>query len=185
MNRQTISRLLAAIVTSVLLAASPLFAQTSPKAAVPPEVRVTLSRGSYTGMLVSLTATEVVFRQKNSANDIRYPLSVVRRIETVHHNARNMAIVGGGVGFLIALASDLCGSGRPYAAAGATGEPDCITAKPLLIPAALAGLGAFIGNGIDNERKRVLYPTSSPKPIVRVAPLTLRKGAGAIMTVRW
>lgn len=185
MNRRAVTRVVLVVMTAVLsLRAWPLWAQGATQTATATEVRVTRSQGITTGTLVSLTGTEVVFRQKNRTEDTRYPLAVVERIETVHRNARNLAIAGGAVGLLVALSSDLCGSGRPYGAAGATGEPDCITAKPLLITGGMAALGFAIGRAVDNERRRVLYPAPA-LPAVRVAPHAGRRGAGVRVTFTW
>jgi len=76
-------------------------------------VRVTLPHGAqYTGRLISLTATEVVVRQKKSVRDTPYLLTDIKIVETMHHNTRNLAIAGGAAGLGISLASDLCGTGR-------------------------------------------------------------------------
>ena len=144
-------------------------------------VRVTLPHGAqYTGRLISLTATEVVVRQKKSVRDTPYLLTDIKIVETMHHNTRNLAIAGGAAGLGISLASDLCGTGRPY---GSSGEPACITAKPLLITAGVAAVGALIGGALDRSHQRVLY--AAPSKTALIVPVIRPAGAGVRVVVRW
>ena len=173
---------------AIVLMVRPALAQgaTRTGTAVGREVRVTTTGGArFVGKLVSLTPSDVVIQQRGIARDTRLTLANVKLVETVHHNMRGLAISGAVTGGVIALASDLCGSGRPYAATDPTGEPDCITAKPLLLIGGFAGLGALIGRELDKKQRQVLYPATSRRPSLAAGPLPVRKGLGFAGTVRW
>ena len=188
MTSRIVVRFVVAASVAVVVMVRPALAQgaTGTGTAMGREVRVTTSSGAgFIGKLVSLTPTEVVIQQRGIARDTRLMLANVRLVETVHHNMRGLAIAGAVTGGVIALASDLCGSGRPYVATDPTGEPDCITAKPLLLIGGFAGLGALIGRELDKKQRQVLYPATSRRPSVSAGPLPLRKGLGFAGTVRW
>ena len=105
-----IGRTPAALVVLVLIFVSlpslPASGQTSPgsgpsggriASAQGKEVRIMAMDGSrQTGTLVSLSASDVVFRR--NGKDISIPLGQVRRIEKVSHNLRNGALLGLGLG---------------------------------------------------------------------------------------
>jgi hypothetical protein len=136
-----------------LVFARPALAQGAPPP-VGAEVSVHLLDGTRAkGRLISLSDAEVVLRRYPQAPDIRHKLAEVRRVETVHHNRRNLALAGLGVGFALAMLGDWCGTG----AYGSSQEPDCITAKPALVTAGGAAVGALIGHAIDTKRRRVLF----------------------------
>ena len=186
MRSRVVLRFVVASSVAVLLMVRPTLAQgaTGTGTAVGREVRVTTSGGArFIGKLVTLTPTEVVIQQRGISRDTRLMLSNVRLVETVHHNMRGLAIAGAVTGGLIALTSDLCGSGRPYVAT--TGEPDCITAKPLLLIGGFAGLGALIGRELDKKQRQVLYPATSRRPSLGAGLLPVRKGLAFAGTVRW
>ena len=181
-------RFVAAASVAVALMVRPALAQgaTGTGTAAGREVRVTTSGGArFIGKLVSLTPTDVVIQQRGIARDTRLMLANVRLVETVPHNMRGLAIAGAVTGGVIALASDLCGSGRPYAATDPTGEPDCITAKPLLLIGGFAGLGALIGRELDKKQRQVLFPATPRRTSLTAGPLLVRKGLGFAGTVRW
>jgi hypothetical protein len=185
---RVVLRIVAASTVAVLLMGRPAFAQgaTGTGTAAGREVRVTTVGGArFIGKLVSLTPTDVVIQQRGNARDTRLILANVTLVETVHHNTRWLVSAGALTGALIALSSDLCGTGRLYAATGPTGEPDCITAKPLLLIGGFGGLGALIGRKLDRKQRQVLYPATSRGPSVSAGPLPVRKGLGFAGTVRW
>jgi hypothetical protein len=135
-----------------------VFAQPALAQDVPPpvgaEISVQLLDGTQAkGRLVSLSSSEVVLRRYEQAPEIRHKLTDVRRVETVHHNRRNLALVGLGIGMAAALLGDWCGTG----AYGSSGEPDCFTAMPALVTAGGAATGALIGHAMDTKRRRVLF----------------------------
>jgi hypothetical protein len=149
-----------------LVLARPAFAQEG-SLPVGAEVSVQLLDGTRAkGRLVSLDSSEVVLRRYEQAPDIRHRLADVRHVETVHHNRRNLALVGLGLGLAAALLGDWCGTG----AYGSLGEPDCFTAMPALVTAGGAATGALIGHAMDTKRRRILFiaprrPSSrSPTP---------------------
>ena len=188
MRSRVVLRCVVASSVAVMLMVRPALAQgaTGTDTAVGREVRVTTAGGArFVGKLVSLTPTDVVIEQRGIARDTRLKLANVRLVETVHHNMRGLAIAGAVTGGVVALASDLCGSGRPYAATDPTGEPDCITAKPLLLIGGFAGLGALIGRELDKKQRQVLYPATSRRPSLGAAVVPVRKGLGFAGTVRW
>ena len=165
-----------AIVTLVALA-QPALAQDAP----PPigaEISVQLLDGTRAkGRLVSLSSSEVVLRRYEQAPEIRHKLTVVRRVETVHHNRRNLALVGLGIGMAAALLGDWCGTG----AYGSSGEPDCFTAMPALVTAAGAATGALIGHAMDTKRRRILFIAPGRLPSRAPVPRGLVIGA----SIRW
>ena len=146
------------------------------------DVRVVLKTGAQvTGKLVDLTPTEVVVREERSTGVTHRALADVKLVETRTHVSKALAIVGAGAGVVVALASDLCGTGEPYAAGGQ--EPACITAKPLLYTGAGAAIGAVIGGLIDQSRKRFLYV--APPGSVRMLPVVAPDRIGGRVVIRW
>ena len=121
------------------------------------------------GRLLLLTDTEVVLRPIPNARESRYKLSDVRTIETVHRYRRNLTLLGLAAGFVISLAGDWCGTGTAY---GASNEPGCITAVPILITAGGAGVGALIGTELDKRRHVVLFtgpPVDNLRPYLTIS----------------
>jgi hypothetical protein len=165
----------------LLCSSTPAMAQALQNSAVGKEVRVTLRDDvRITGKLITLTNSDVVIRQKRNSNDTRQPLANVRVVETVSHATRNFALIGAGAGLVIALATDLCGSGAPY---GSGQEPACISAKPALIVGGSALLGAVIGAALDHSHRRTLY--RAPSRSAQLVPLVFQSGAGFRVTVSW
>ena len=156
---------------AVLFTAAPAAAQ---------NVEVTLTDGMrLTGRLVSLSDTEVVVGQ-GDIGQRRFPLTQVSRIQTTSRTVKAWTGAGVGVGFLIALSGDWCGTGEPYYSGI---EPACFTPVPLLIVIGSGFLGALIGKEFDISRSRVLYPSSTVS--VRVTPLVGKNRIGGGITVIW
>ena len=156
----------------------PLWAQ-----AIPPpigtEVSVLLGDGARSkGRLVALSSSEVVLRRYPQAPEIRHRLTDVRRVETVHHNRRNLALAGLGVGVVAAMLGDWCGGG----ADNPTSEPDCVSPMPALVAAGGAAAGALIGHALDSRQRRILFV--APAGTSSRAPLT-RRGFVIGATLRW
>ena len=127
-----------------------------------PEVSVELTDGSKVkGRLILISPTEVSLRRYPQGPPITHKLTEVRRVGTVHHNRRNFAIAGLGVGLALALIPDWCGTGGTY---GSSREPACFTAMPALTLAGSALTGALIGHAIDTRKTRTLFvgPTRLP-----------------------
>ena len=136
-----------------LLPARPTLAQGT-AAPVGAEVRIELMDGTRAkGRLVSLNNAEVVLRRHPQAPEITHRLAGVRRVETVHHNRRNFALAGLGIGVAVALLGNWCGTG----AYGSSNEPECFTAMPALVTAGGALSGAAIGQALDSKRRKILF----------------------------
>ena len=149
------------------------------------DVRVTTMDGSRrTGKLVSLSASEVVFRQEGK--DVSVPLEKVRKIERVSRGVRNGVLVGvlvGTLGGTLAANSWLSESGCP---------PDCVTEEGRLLSAGMgasigagigAGIGALINSGARDRNLLYLAPGSSGT--VSVAPIMSQRRQGVALTMRW
>ena len=146
------------------------------------EVRVVLKDGTRRGgRLLLLTDTEVVLRPIPNARESRYKLSDVRTIETVYHHRRHLMLLGLAAGFVIALAEDWCGTGTAY---GASTEPGCITAVPMLITAGGAGVGALIGAELEKRRSVVLF-TAPPENNLRPYLTVSNKQTVAGLRISW
>jgi hypothetical protein len=153
-------------------------ATVAPAEAAGKEVRVSLSNGArLKGVFVSLSAGELVLQEltistRIGSRNTRYPLDQVLLIETVHHTARNGALIGCGAGLAVgepvSAALDL-GGGLGYAMTCGIG----------------AGAGALIGAAIDaaTANRHVVYSALSPS--VRLAPIVAPRAAGAALTMRW
>lgn len=164
---------------AALALAPPLASAQSPATHTGDDVKITLRSGSTVrGRLVNLSSHEVVVR-KGSAST-RQLLADVTRVETVPHMTRNLAIVGLGAGVIVALASDICGTGEPY---GAGQEPACISAKPALYAAGGLAIGALAGAALDRRSRRVLCEHSQSQILLSADLRASRKGLQ--LTIRW
>ena len=150
----SLMRTVSLAIVAVVALAQPALAQDAPLP-VGAEISVQLLDGTRAkGRLVSLSTSEVVLRRYEQAPEIRHKLRDVRRVETVHHNRRNLALVGLGIGMAVALIGDWCGTAAAY---GSGTEPACFTAMPALVTAGGAATGALIGHAMDTKRRRILF----------------------------
>jgi hypothetical protein len=174
----SLMRTVSLAIVAVAALAQPALAQD----ASPPlgaEVSVQLLDGTRAkGRLVSLSSSEVVLRRYEQAPEIRHKLTDVRRVETVHHNRRNLALAGLGIGMAVALLGDWCGTGAAY---GSGTEPSCFTAMPALVTAGGAATGALIGHAMDTKRRRILFIAPGGQSSRAPAPRGLVVGA----SIRW
>jgi hypothetical protein len=108
---------------------------------------------------------------RDGGQDIRYPVDQVLRVETVHNKARNLALVGTGVGFAAGAPVD-----RALEFDGALA---------LAMPFIGAGAGALVGALIDMAAadKHLVY--AAPTKTVRIAPTLTPTRAGGTLTVSW
>ena len=182
--------LIGAVVSLVLADATTASAQIAPDvaAAIGHDVRITLPGGKrQKGRLVDLTPTEAIVRTRDRRMlvDKHLSLANVTRIETAPHGTRNLTVVGGAVGLVIALSSDLCGSGRAYGNPGSPGEPQCITPVPILLMLGVAGIGATVGQVLDHHHRRLVYGTPASRPRTRIVPMVGAKNAAIRFSVDW
>jgi hypothetical protein len=148
----------------------PIQATVTPEEAAGKPVRVSLADGARRhGRFVSLSPSELLLR--DGGQDIRYPLDQVVLVETVHHTARNAALVGFGVGLAAGIPVDR------------TLEFD--GALALAMPFIGSGAGALIGVLMDMAAadKHVVHAATTRT--VRVAPTLTPTRAGGTLTVRW
>lgn len=141
------------------------------------DVRVAFSRGERNGILVSLSASEVVLRTREG--DAAIPLAEVQMIRKTSHRVRNGAVGG----FLMGAAL-----GVVRAAVGPPIDvPDALS--PILFASIFGGIGAAVGAGIGGGLNAaradhdVIYDSS--RPTVLVAPLLSPRRAGIALAVRW
>jgi hypothetical protein len=149
----------------------PIAATVAPAEAAGKAVRVSLANGARRhGRFVSLSRSELLLR--DGGEDIGYPLDQVALVETVHHTARNAALIGCGIG----LAAE---------------EP---VGRALDLPVGMAlammcgigtGAGALIGALMDMAAadNHVVYAATTRT--VRVAPTLTPTHAGGTLTIRW
>jgi hypothetical protein len=145
-------------------------ATVAPAEAAGKAVRVSLVNGArHHGRFVSLSTSELLLR--DGGQNIRYPLDQVLLVETVHHTARNAALVGVGLGLVVGAPVD-----RALEFDGALG---------FALPFIGAGAGAIIGALLDMAAadKHVVYAATART--VRVAPTLSPTRAGGTLTVRW
>ena len=134
------------------------------------EVRVTSMNGAKrTGRLVSLSTSEVVFSE--DGQDVSMALGEVRKVETVHHMARNAAIAGAVGGFIVGCNG--CGDDSSVAVTGA--------AYGAIGAGAGAIVGALISRGL--AAKHVVYEASTPS--VHIVPTITPKRSEVSLAVRW
>ncbi len=164
------------LVLFLMAAPSALAQEQSPP--IGAEVSVKLVDGTRAkGRLVSLDMTDVVLRRYPQAPEIKHKLADVLRVETIHHNRRNLTLAGLGIGAVVALLGDWCGGSR----GNSSPEPDCISAMPALVTAGGAATGALIGHAIDNRRRRVLFVG----PARGIARATRPRGIVVGGAIRW
>jgi hypothetical protein len=180
-------RQIAAVLTcalSVVLIGSHAAAQTTADSAVGKDVRVVYPNGTKrVGQLVSLTADEVQIRD-NNGRVAHIGLEVVRRVETEHHAARLLTLLGGVLGSAAAFARDSCGEPNPVHGYVNNSPDACPSPTPLLAIGGGALAGAFIGSGIDDSQRRVLYG-SRPKARPALSAVASNSGAALTISLRW
>lgn len=142
------------------------------------EVRVWLASGPRPrGMLVSLTATELVVRQ--GTRDVRYSLDQVLLVETASHGhgVRNGAIAGAIAGaasvFIVGGGCDNESCGQDYALGGA------------ILGGIGAGAGALVGALIHRAGADTHVVYAAPTTSVRVVPTITPTRAGVNLAMRW
>jgi hypothetical protein len=148
-------------------------ATVAPAEAAGKAVRVSLTTGARRhGRFVSLSTSELLLRE--GGQDIRYPLNQVLLVETVHHTARNGALVGGGIGLALSLL-----------AAAVVDSDDDAAGFLFYAPYIGPGAGALIGALMDMAAadQHVVYARTTST--VRVAPILTPTRAGGTLTVRW
>lgn len=178
----TMGKMLIPLCVGILCLAGPPVASAQRTTVMPfgKDVRVVLKSGAqFTGKLVDLTATEVVVREKRTTR--HHALADVKYIETRTHAARTLSLIGTGVAIGLSAAFYPC-EPKSNSWAG-NGEPNCISAKPILYAGAGAALGAVIGGLIDQSRKRFLY--MAPPGSVRAVPVVAPDRIGARIVIRW
>jgi hypothetical protein len=151
----------------------PIQATVAPAEAAGRSVRVSLATGARRhGRFVSLSPSELLLRE--GGQDIRYPLDQVLLVETVHHTARNGALVGGGIGLALGLL-----------AAAVVDSDDDAAVFLFYAPYIGPGAGALIGALMDMAAadKHVVYAATART--VRVAPTLTPTRVGGTLTVRW
>jgi hypothetical protein len=143
----------------------PIQATVAPAEAAGKAVRVSLATGARRhGRFVSLSTSELVLR--DGGQDIRYPLDQVLLVETVHHTARNAALLGFGGGLVF---------GEYYFGR----RLDMPHGPDMLLGGMIgAGAGAIIGALMDMAAadKHVVYAATART--VRVAPTLSPTRAG-------
>jgi hypothetical protein len=147
-------------------------ATVAPAEAADKAVRVSLVNGArHHGRFVSLSTSELLLR--DGGQDIRYPLDQVLLVETVHHTARNAALLGFGGGLVF---------GEYYFGR----RLDMPHGPDMLLGGMIgAGAGAIIGALMDMAAadKHVVYAATART--VRVTPTLTPTRASGTLTVRW
>ncbi len=134
------------------------------------EVRVTsMNGGRRKGRLVSLSTSEVVFSEHGE--NVSMALGEVRKVETVHHMARNAAIAGAVGGFIVGCKG--CGEDSSKAVTGA------------VFGGIGAGAGAIIGALISMAAadRHVVYAASTPS--VRIVPMITPTRSEVSLAMSW
>ena len=137
------------------------------------QVRVTFADGARTqARFVSIDAVGLI--ADKGGRNATYSLERIAKVETVHHTARNAAIIGAVAGFVGGYLGS-CGGGD---------EEDCWPEIGALFAGIGAGTGALIGAAYDatTRSKHVIYAGGSGFG-ARLTPIITRGGGGVGMAV--